>query len=173
MDDRLRADPPAGLQIRIRTIVTGGPGGDRGYEISLGHGADGVHLLTELGAHDGHAGTPAVAPAPSEEDDATTITFRTDPATATAIATGAEGAQAAFMAGRLRVDGDTRLLMAHQDALRALDDVFAPVRARTDFDLPGSGPIEADPSGRDPSGRDPSGRDPSGNDPTDPDPTGS
>jgi putative sterol carrier protein len=136
MDEQLRAHAPLGatdggaasgldtLQIRIRTIVSGGPDGERGYEISLGHGTDGVRLLP----------TDDADPHPGASPDATTITFRTDIATATGIASGAQGAQAAFMAGRLRVEGDTRLLMAHQDVLRALDDVFAPLRASTDFD---------------------------------------
>jgi putative sterol carrier protein len=61
------------------------------------------------------------------------VTFRQDAAVASAIARGERSAQAAFMAGELRVGGDLGVLMAHQPAFAALDDVFAAVRADTTF----------------------------------------
>lgn len=61
------------------------------------------------------------------------VTFRQDPAVAAAIARGERSAQAAFMAGELRVGGDLTALMTHQAAFAALDDVFAAVRAETTF----------------------------------------
>ncbi len=61
------------------------------------------------------------------------ITFTQDRATATAIASGRQSAQGAFMSGQLRVDGDVRLLLDHQDDLVRLDDNFASVRATTAY----------------------------------------
>lgn len=65
--------------------------------------------------------------------DAPTITFRQARSTAAAIASGASSAQAAFMAGDLRLGGRVDLLLAHHGALTALDDVFVDVRARTEW----------------------------------------
>jgi hypothetical protein len=62
------------------------------------------------------------------------ITFTLDAATAAAIQSGRQSAQAAFMAGRLRVGGDVRVLVDQQHALQHLDDVFAGVRAATTYD---------------------------------------
>ena len=47
------------------------------------------------------------------------ITFTQDAATAAAIQSGGQSAQAAFMSGRLRVGGDVRVLLDHQDDLVA------------------------------------------------------
>jgi len=60
-------------------------------------------------------------------DDAT-VTFRCDRATAVEIQQGRTGAQAAFMAGNLRVGGDVAALLAHQHLLARLTDVLAPLR---------------------------------------------
>ena len=81
------------------------------------------HLVIGRGparAHRGRAAEP-------------TITFAQDRATATAIASGSSSAQAAFMAGDLRLGGRVDLLLAHHGALTELDDVFADVRARTEW----------------------------------------
>lgn len=59
------------------------------------------------------------------------ITFRADPATASAIAAGDESAQRAFMSGRLRLGGDVRVLMANQDLLAEIDDCTTTLRAAT------------------------------------------
>ena len=63
-------------------------------------------------------------PAPS-------ITFTLDLATARGIQAGTASAQGAFMAGRLRVGGDVRVLLDQQYGLQRLDDVFAEVRSTT------------------------------------------
>lgn len=63
----------------------------------------------------------------------TSVSFSQDYATARAIADGSESAQRAFMTGKLRVGGDLRTLLEHQEAMTALDDVFATVRAQTDM----------------------------------------
>lgn len=59
------------------------------------------------------------------------VTFRCDADTAWAVQTGTESAQAAFMAGRLRIGGDTGALIAHHGVLAELDDALADLRART------------------------------------------
>jgi hypothetical protein len=59
------------------------------------------------------------------------VTFTCDVDTAWAVQSGAESAQAAFMAGRLRVGGDAGALIAHQGALADLDDALAELRAST------------------------------------------
>ncbi len=75
-------------------------------------------------------GIVRVATGPAEDP---TVRFSQDHATALGIAAGTESAQRAFMTGRLRVGGDLRILLDHRDALTALDDVFAAVRAETDL----------------------------------------
>jgi hypothetical protein len=87
-------------------------GDERAYHLVLGTGP--------ARARQGHADTP-------------TITFRQGRATAAAIASGASSAQAAFMAGDLRLGGRVDLLLTHHGALTELDDVFADVRARTEW----------------------------------------
>jgi predicted lipid carrier protein YhbT len=59
------------------------------------------------------------------------ITLTCDLTTAWEVHQGRTSAQAAFMAGRLRLGGDASALLANRDALAALDDRLAPLRART------------------------------------------
>ena len=73
-------------------------------------------------------GTAAVRPGPAGDP---TVRLSQDYATAAAIATGEGSAQRAFMAGRLRVGGDLRVLLSHGDALTQVEDTFAAVRADT------------------------------------------
>jgi hypothetical protein len=120
MDEALRAHPgvragTADVALVIEQAVTGGPAGDRAYRLRFDHGTAGV--------------TPAPQPGGAEPD----VRFTCDWDTAVAVATGKESAQAAFLAGRLRLGGDSRRLTAHAGLLAPLDDVFAAVRARTDF----------------------------------------
>ena len=61
-------------------------------------------------------------------DDAD-ITFTQDRETATAIATAQLSAQAAFMAGRLRVGGNLQTVLERARELTELDDIFARARA--------------------------------------------
>lgn len=63
--------------------------------------------------------------------EAPTIRFATDRATAASVERGEQSTQQAFMAGRLRVGGDTTVLVARHAALGGLDDVFATVRSAT------------------------------------------
>lgn len=99
------------LSLVIEQQVTGTPSGDVRYHVVLDHGS------------------VAVRPGPAP---AATVSFSQDLETATAISSGTGSAQRAFMTGRLRVGGDLRVLLAHTEILAQLDDVFAPVRARTD-----------------------------------------
>jgi putative sterol carrier protein len=61
------------------------------------------------------------------------VTFVTDYATAVAINRGELSAQAAFLRGQLRVGGDVAELSRNADVLALLDDVFAGVRAGTEY----------------------------------------
>jgi hypothetical protein len=54
-----------------------------------------------------------------------------EPAAARAIVRGEEPPGAAFLDGRVRVDGDVRVLIDAADVLAALDAAWAPVRERT------------------------------------------
>lgn len=64
---------------------------------------------------------------------APTVSFTQTYATARNIASGAASAQAAFMSGALRLGGRVDLLLAHHTVLVGVDDVFADIRARTDW----------------------------------------
>jgi len=62
-----------------------------------------------------------------------TVVLSTDRDTAHGVAVNTLSAQAAFMAGRLRLDGDTMALVRNHHALATLDDVFATVRTVTEY----------------------------------------
>ncbi len=76
--------------LAISVTVTGGPDGDAQYHVRIG--PDGARV---------HAEAAPDAP----------VRLSTDHATAAAIARGEESAQAAFMAGRLRVAGDLQAVV--------------------------------------------------------------
>lgn len=61
------------------------------------------------------------------------VVFTLGRATAAAIAQGTLSAQAAFMAGDLRLDGNTAALLQSQAALTDLADRFAAVRDETEW----------------------------------------
>jgi putative sterol carrier protein len=61
------------------------------------------------------------------------VVFSTDLETAVGIARGAATAQQALAAGRLQVRGSLGVLTGRNEALAAVDDVFASVRAETSF----------------------------------------
>jgi SCP-2 sterol transfer family len=62
-----------------------------------------------------------------------TVTFTQDAETAAAINRGELSAQAAFMTGRLRVNGDVQVLLDRQAELVDVDDVFAAIRTATTY----------------------------------------
>ncbi|HEX2578056.1 MAG TPA: SCP2 sterol-binding domain-containing protein [Aquihabitans sp.] len=112
-DQRLAA-AAGDVSLVVEQHVTGGPAGNVTYHVVLDHGRVAV-------AHG-----PAPAPGPD-------LRLVQDHATAVGIADGTGSAQRAFMAGRLRVGGDLRALLRHQEVLAGLHDVFAEVRATTDL----------------------------------------
>ena len=101
-----------GMHLVVQQVVTGGPDGDVAYHVIVDDGRTSVRA--------GRADDP-------------TITFTQDRATARAVSRGELSAQGAFMAGRIRVRGDLPALVAQQDALLRVDDVFASVRATTEY----------------------------------------
>jgi len=113
-------DATADRRVVVQFTVTaasgsGGADGDVVYALVLDHGDN------------------RVVPGPHPDPD---ITLRTDRATAGAIASHAESAQTAFMAGRLRLGGDVRVLIANQDVLASVDDCAKELREHTQFAEP-------------------------------------
>jgi putative sterol carrier protein len=102
----------AGIHLVVQQVVTDGPDGERVYHLVLRDG--------DVRVVDGPA-------------DAPTVTFTQPWSVARAVARGEASAQGAFMGGELRVGGDVAALIAHQSAVAGLDDVFAAVRAGTEW----------------------------------------
>lgn len=98
-----------GLSLCVQQVVTDVPD------------ADDMTWVVELGG-----GKVRVTAGRAETPD---LTFTQDHATAVAIHRGELSAQAAFVAGRLRVEGDVQAAAAQAGALAALDDIFGGVRA--------------------------------------------
>jgi putative sterol carrier protein len=96
----------------LQQIVTGGPDGEVRYWVRV----DGGVVEARLGE--------------AEEPD---VTVNQSYETAMAVSSGQMTAQAAFVAGRIRVSGNTTLLLDHQAALAALADALAPVRRHTSY----------------------------------------
>jgi hypothetical protein len=120
-DDWLDALDAAAQSVRLRhevtpfvleQVVTGTVDGDVRYQVVF---AD--------------AAVRVVRGAPRRPD----VSFATDVRTAGAIARGETNAQRALAAGRFRVGGSIGALVRRADALTALDDVFAAVRAVTTY----------------------------------------
>lgn len=101
---------PADLRLVIQQTVLQDDGLDRTFAIRI---ADGT-----VSVESGRA------------DDAD-LSFTQDRATAAAIAQGELSAQAAFLAGRLRVGGNLREVMERARELATIEDVFATARATT------------------------------------------
>ena len=110
-DDVAAAVTP-GLRLVVQQVVTDGPDGDVRYAVRI---------------EDGH-----MSVVPGEADDAD-VTVTEDHATATAVSRGELAAPVAFMTGRIRVSGDTRVLLHAQPALHRIDTLFASVRERTTY----------------------------------------
>ena len=98
--------------ITIEQVVRDAPGGESRY-----------HLRIE----DGRA---RVQPGPAAEPD---LRLFADYDVAARIQRGEVNAQEALAAGRLKVQGRFAHLLRVDDALRELEDVFAPVRAETTY----------------------------------------
>lgn len=106
------ADAAGGLRLVIQQVVTDGPEGDTRYVVRV------------------EDGRVTVVPGGAADAD---VTVTEDHATATAVARGELAAPAAFMTGRIRVTGETSVLLEAQAALHRLDAVFAGVRERTTY----------------------------------------
>jgi len=102
-----RASLPSDVRLVLQQVVVDDDGGEVAYAVRI---ADGVADVV-----------------PGRADDAD-VTFTQDRATAAGIADGSLSAQAAFLAGRLRIGGDLTAVQAAARDLAALDDVFAAAR---------------------------------------------
>jgi putative sterol carrier protein len=109
--DALRGDG-GGEPVVLQYDVTGAPGGKCSYALRLD--ADGVHL--ERGAH---------------KDASATFTLDYD--VAAGIAQGSLSAQAAFMQGRLKLGGDSMVLVRQMSTFEDVDDALADLRGRTEY----------------------------------------
>lgn len=112
LDEAGRAtEAPAELQVVVQQVVL-----DDGREVTYAvRVADGRVRVTA-----GRAERPDV-------------TFTQSRAVAAAIARGERSAQAAFLAGDLRVGGDLTAVLEGSRALAAIADVFEPARAATSW----------------------------------------
>lgn len=110
--DRLLAGlRPVGAPVSVAVVVTGGPAGDRHYRLVLGPDLVGI----------------------DDRIDDAEVRMTLAWADAVSIAQGHSSAQRAFLAGRLRLGGDSSVLLGHQEALATVDDLLAPLRAETDW----------------------------------------
>ncbi len=69
----------------------------------------------------------------ADPDDPGDVELRCDRATAVAVAGGQRSALDAFIAGDLELHGDPAALLQAREALEELGDLFATVKAETDF----------------------------------------
>jgi hypothetical protein len=96
----------------VEQVVHRGPDDSVRWQMSFG--PDGVRFL-------------------GQPEGAADLTLVTDRATAAAVSRGEQSAQAAFMAGRLRLSGDTAALIRNAPAFALAGDAFAAVRDETDY----------------------------------------
>jgi hypothetical protein len=89
-----------------------------------------VRYRVWIDARGGHAGRVVAG---EEREARPDIRLSTDYGTATAIARGSENAQTALAHGRLQLGGTLDVLTRHADALAALDDATAALRASTTY----------------------------------------
>ncbi|HEU5082904.1 MAG TPA: SCP2 sterol-binding domain-containing protein [Acidimicrobiales bacterium] len=106
-------DPWADVSLVVEQVVTGGPR----WRLVIDRGQCSVQPLTA----DADPGT---------EPD---VRLTSDRATAAAIASGQRPALEAFIAGDLVLGGDVRSLLEHRVAVEVLGDLFAEVKAGTEF----------------------------------------
>lgn len=104
------------MSITVEQVVRDAPGGESRYHLRIEDG----RARVELG--------PATAP---------DLRLFADYDIAARIQRGEVNAQEALAAGRLKMQGRFAHLVRVDDALRALEDVFAPVRADTTYRQPG------------------------------------
>ena len=106
-DASVDADAPEDVRLVLQQVVVDDDGSEVAYAVRLADGRLSV--------------------SPGRVDDAD-VTFTQDRATAEAISAGTLSAQAAFLAGRLRVGGDLTAVLGGARDLADLPDVFAAAR---------------------------------------------
>jgi putative sterol carrier protein len=106
----------SGMSITVEQVVRDAPGGESRYHLCIEDG----RARVEMGS--------ATAP---------DLRLFADYDIAARIQRGEANAQEALAAGRLKMQGRFAHLVRVDDALRALEDVFAPVRADTTYRQPG------------------------------------
>lgn len=113
------AEATAGVHLVLEQVVTSVPVTDRTDEPDAVRGAAEVrwHVVVDDGTVRFHWGA-ATEP---------TVRFTTDAMTARAITDGRRSATEAFMAGELRVGGDTTALVVYHELFSGLGDLFAAV----------------------------------------------
>lgn len=102
----------ADARIRLQQRITTSPFGDVEYWVDVDHG----EVTVGKGAMD--------------DPD---VVFEQDYLSARAVSTGSMAAQTAFKTGKIKLRGDMDLLMANHATFAGLDEVFADLRARTDY----------------------------------------
>jgi hypothetical protein len=102
-----RASAPPEVRLVLQQVVVDDDGTEVAYAVRIADGSIDV--------------------VPGRVDDAD-VTFTQDRATAAAIAAGTLSAQAAFLAGRLRIGGDLTAVQVAARELANLEDVFATAR---------------------------------------------
>ncbi len=103
-------DVAAGLDVSIRQVVRGTPDGDVAYTVRL------------------REGVVTVAP-----DGAADVELTSDYATAAAISQGRLSPATAFASGRLKLAGRIGVLARQAGLLSGLGDIFASLRAATEY----------------------------------------
>jgi putative sterol carrier protein len=102
----------SGADFVVQHVVTGGSDGDLTYHVRVG--GDRVRIC------EGEAADP-------------TVVFTEDYSTAAAIGRGELSAQAAFMAGRIRVRGDLPRLVEQSGTFSDIEDALAGLRSETSY----------------------------------------
>lgn len=98
--------------VTVQQVVTGAPGGEVRYWVRVDEGG----LRAGLGVADG-------------ADATVTEAYET----AVAVTRGELGVETAFLAGRIRVEGDGAALLHHRQVLGQVLDALAAVHARTTY----------------------------------------
>lgn len=111
--ERLKASTRE-IALVVEHVVRDAPEGEVRFQLVIDHGAIAVR-----------GGSEAEAEA--------TVTFTESYETAAALTRGELSVQAAFMKGDIKVGGNLAALTKCQPVLAEIDDLFEPVRARTEY----------------------------------------
>lgn len=103
---------PVTIPLTIGYSITGGPEGDRRYSLVCGKSQ------------------PTCLPGLARPS----VTFKTDWATAVAVARGSVSPQKAFLDGALVLTGDANILIGQQEAVARFDPLLETVRSQTVYE---------------------------------------